>query len=246
MKVAIVDDLPADREKLQKDVDRWMKENRRESLTAPVLFENGEALLEYVRSTRGRFDIIFLDIYMAGMTGMDTARHLRAKGVDSCLIFTTETPEFAVESYDVNSSWYLLKPYSYEKLARALERCSASISEDQEMILVPGKSGEETLILHDIVYTEYERRHVQVHMKDGSCRPLAMRQADLADALLPYPFFCDCMKGVLVNLEAVDHLEKDRFLLKNGQPIPISRLKYPAVKEQYTDFSFSSLRRENL
>ncbi|MCD8347273.1 MAG: LytTR family DNA-binding domain-containing protein [Lachnospiraceae bacterium] len=251
MRAAIVDDLAEDREKLQKDVFRWMKENLDPPVTAPMLFDCGEVLLDNMKRTgeadSQRFDVIFLDIYMGdGMNGMDTARRIRDIDQDCCLVFTTQSPEFAVESYEVNSSWYLIKPYTYEKLSLALSRCRASLAESRESITVRGESGDEKLYLYDIVWTEYVNRHVIVHMKDGSSRPLSMRQGDFAELLLGYPCFCDCMKGVLVNFEAVDQLQKDRFLMKSGQSLPISRLKYQAVREQYLNYTFAKIREETI
>ncbi|MCD8335820.1 MAG: LytTR family DNA-binding domain-containing protein [Lachnospiraceae bacterium] len=251
MRVAIVDDLADDRDKLQKDVSRWMEENLDPPVTAPALFDCGETLLDNMKRTGETdsqcFDVIFLDIYMGdGMNGMDTARRIRKIDQDCCLVFTTQSPEFAVESYEVNSSWYLIKPHTYEKLSLALSRCHASLAESRESITVRGESGDERLYLHDVSWTEYMNRHVIVHMKDGSSRPLSMRQGDLAELLLEYPCFCDCMKGMLVNFEAVDQLQKDQFLMKNGQCLPISRLKYQAVREQYLNYSFAKVREETV
>ena len=71
-----------------------------------------------------------------------------------------------------------------------------------------------------------------------------MSQRDFSALLLPYPYFCDCIKGVLVNLEAVDKLLEDRFLLRGGVSIPISRLKYREVREQFLRFSYARVRGE--
>ncbi|MDO4338311.1 MAG: LytTR family DNA-binding domain-containing protein [Eubacteriales bacterium] len=240
MRVAIVDDLPEDSEKLLADVWRWAEETQTPLVPPPSLFDSGEALLDSM--TEGSFDVIFLDIYMNGMNGMETARKIRETDQSCRLIFTTLTPDFAVESYDVESSYYLVKPYSYQKLSLALNRCGISALEQEQFITIPGRLGEERLYLHDIVYTEYINRRITVHMKDGTCRSVAMRQSDFADALLEYPYFCDCIKGVLVNFEMVNQLQKDRFLLKNGQYIPISRLKYQSVREQFLEFSYAQTR----
>ena len=68
-----------------------------------------------------------------------------------------------------------------------------------------------------------------------------MRQADFAALLLAYPYFCDCTRGVLVNLEQVGNLLADRFLLKNGAAVSISRLKYQKVREQFLAFTYARM-----
>lgn len=240
MRIAIVDDLAEDSQKLRDDVCKWAEEAQIPLIPPPALFDSGEALLDNMEENS--FDVIFLDIYMKGINGMDTAKHIRKKDQSCRLLFTTLTPDFAVESYDVDSSYYLLKPYTYEKLSSALERCGAAALEQKQFIAIPGRAGEERLYLHDIVYTEYTNRHVEVYMKDGTCRSVAIRQKDFADTLLKYPYFCDCIKGILVNFEMVEQLQKDRFLLRGGIYIPISRLKYQSVREQFLKYSYSQTR----
>lgn len=241
MRIAIADDLPEDSRKLRENIYKWAEETQTVLASSPVIFESGEALLDSLDKTS--FDVIFLDIYMGELNGMETARLIRKKNKNCRLIFTTLTPEFAVESYDVDSSYYLLKPCSYEKLSAALNRCSSSF----EPFITVSESGiNERLYLCDIAYTEYTNRRVTIHMKNGATRSVSMRQSDLADALLKYPHFCDCMKGILVNFEMVDHLQKDRFLLKDGTYIPISRLKYPGVREQFLEYSYANIRGNTL
>ena len=69
-----------------------------------------------------------------------------------------------------------------------------------------------------------------------------MSQKSFSALLLEYPWFCDCIKGMLVNFEDVDKLLDDRFLLKSGVYIPISRLKYKDVREQFIEYSYSAVR----
>ena len=71
-----------------------------------------------------------------------------------------------------------------------------------------------------------------------------MKQADFTDMILSYPFLCNCIKGIIVNFEEVEKLLDNRFLLKDGTSIPISRLKYKEVREQFFEYTYSKLRRE--
>ena len=240
MRIAIVDDLSADAGKLMGFICRWAQEQGIFLVPAPAVFESGETLLAgFAPNT---FDVVFLDIYMSGMTGMEAAKKIREQD-DACqLIFTTTTREFAVDSYDVAAAFYLVKPYSYEKLAQALTRCGAEILEQSQCVMVPGAAGQQPLPLHRITHTEYCRRCVEVHLTSGEKLTVPMRQADFAALLLAYPYFCDCTRGVLVNLEQAENLLADRFLLKNGTAVPVSRLKYREVREQFLAFTYAQMR----
>lgn len=243
MRIAIVDDLPADAGNLRELICRWAQEQGVSLVPAPAVFESGEALLAgFAPDT---FDVIFLDIYMSGMTGMEAAKKIREQDSACQLIFTTTTREFAVDSYDVAAAFYLVKPCSYEKLAQALTRCGAELLEQSQCVMVPGTAGQQPLLLHRITHTEYSGRCVEVHLTGGETLAVPMRQGDFAALLLAYPYFCDCTRGVLVNLEQAEELLPDHFLLKDGTAVPVSRLKYKEVREQFLAFTYARMRGGN-
>lgn len=242
MRIAIAEDKTDDGSRLVSDLSRWTAENNIPLIPPPALYESGEALLEHFAPKK--YDVIFLDIFMEGMDGMETARCIRETDRACRLVFITTTTEFAVDSYDVDSSWYLVKPYSYDKLSQALARCGADYLEQNQCLAIPGKQGGQKLLLHQIVWTEYINRQICVHLENGEELYIRMRQSEFADRLLVYPYFCDCMKGLLVNLEFVEKLDGHCFLLKNGQILPISRLKYQNVREKYLDYSYAKVREQ--
>ena len=73
---------------------------------------------------------------MSGMTGMEAARKIREQDEFCQLIFTTTTTEFAVDSYEVGAAFYLVKPFSKEKLEQALLRCGAGLLEQGQSVIV--------------------------------------------------------------------------------------------------------------
>lgn len=243
MRIAIAEDRPDDSSRLVSDLLKWAADNNIPLTPPPALYESGEALLKHFSPEK--YDVIFLDIFMGDINGLETARYIRETDRMCRLVFITTTPEFAVDSYDVDSSWYLLKPYSYDKLSQALARCGADFLEQNQYLSIPGKQSEQKLLLHQIVWTEYINRQICIHLENGKEVYTRMRQSDFADLLLAYPYFCDCIKGILVNLEFIEKLDEHCFLLRNGQILPISRLKYRNVREKYLDYSYAKLRNQS-
>ena len=237
MRIAIVDDVPADRERLRQLLGQWSRETGTPLVPEPAVFSGGGAFL--AAFAPDQYDVVFLDIYMEGLDGMETARRLRRQDRLCRLVFTTTSTDFAVDSYEVDASYYLVKPFHLEKLAQAMERCGAKLLEQGQSLALPDG---DRLYLHPIAYTEFQNRRVVVHNQDGSRREIAMSQGDFAALLLAFPYFCDCMKGMLVNLEAVDKLLEDRFLLKSGDTVPISRLKYRQVRERFLAYTYARVR----
>lgn len=240
LKIAITEDRTDDGTLLSENISKWAAENNIPLVPSPSLYQSGEELLEHF--TEGKYDVIFLDIYLKGMDGMETARQIRKTDLSCRLIFTTITNEFAVDSYDVDSSWYLLKPYSYEKLSQALARCCADQLEQNQTLVIPGKKKEYRILIHQIVWTEYINRQICIHLQNGENQYIRMRQCEFSGIMQKYPYFCDCMKGILVNLEFVEKMDNKCFVLKTGRTLPISRLKYENVRQKFLDYSFAAAR----
>lgn len=239
MNIAIVDDRKTDSDRLVGFIDTYAEQHRLQ-WGAMDRFSSGEEFLGAF--TAGKYDLIFLDIYMDGITGMETAKRIRRADHGCRIIFITTSPEFAVESYDVSASFYLLKPIEKNGVFAALDRCGLQDAERTRAVEVATHFGKTVLPVHDISYTEHVRRQVLIHLKNGQDMEVSMSQKDFSTLLLQYPWFCDCIKGILVNFEDVDKLLEDRFLLKSGIQIPISRLKYRNVREQFLEYSYSKVR----
>jgi len=95
-------------------------------------YKDAGALLQ----KQGHYDIIFLDIQMDGINGMNAARKLRESGEDCFLVFVTVTREYVYEAFEVEASDYLLKPVVYERFARTMERIFHYINDRTESRLL--------------------------------------------------------------------------------------------------------------
>ena len=240
MRIAVVEDLDADFTVIENFIAEWAGEHQVPLVPASVRFSCGEDFLSSFSA--GKFDLIFLDIYMADINGMETARWIRKSDASCQVIFTTTTTDFAVQSYEVGASGYLVKPLTRDKFNQTMNRCRVKSLEHAQSVIVPGEGGKIPLFLHQITYTEYQRRYALVHLQNGDSLKILMRDADFSGLLLEYPYFCSCIRGILVNFEAVSSLSGTHFRLTDGTSVPISRSRYEEVKEQFFSFSFARTR----
>ena len=130
--IVICDDDSACLEQTCQLVNDWEA-----AISTPIsvkTMESGDKLLEYC--TKNSPDVILLDIMMPLLNGMDAARELREHNLISKIIFLTTSPEFAIESYDVDASGYLLKPVDREKLYKLLDKCLSAVSKPADSIAV--------------------------------------------------------------------------------------------------------------
>ena len=112
MQVAIIDDLAVCRQEIKEYLLRYMRENYQGEEPELDEFESGTRFLDAFRPQV--YDVIFIDQYMEGMSGMDTAREIRRVDEEAALIFVTTSCDHAVDSYGVRACGYLIKPFTYE------------------------------------------------------------------------------------------------------------------------------------
>ena len=218
-KIAIVEDTQEEKKNLTACLENY-KVQMHENISW-VCFENAYDFLE----SRERFDIVFFDIMLPGMNGMEAAEKLREYDNDIIIIFTTNMTSFAVKSYEVDALDYILKPISYErvefKLTKALnlirargETSVAINNEDGKLIRI--SSGQ-------IYYIEVTGHKLAYHTEKGTfCEKGSLSQ--LAETLEHYNF-ARCNACYLVNLRYIFAVDGYFLEMKNGDRLKISQPK---------------------
>lgn len=161
--IIICDDDDACLEQTCQLVNDW-----KAAISTPIsvkTMESGDKLLEYC--AKNSPDVILLDIMMPLLNGMDAARELREHNLISKIIFLTTSPEFAIESYDVDASGYLLKPVDRKKLYKLLDKCLSAISKPADSIAVHTAFGYQNVLMHHIEFLEAQNKKVMLALYDG-------------------------------------------------------------------------------
>ena len=167
----------------------------------------------------GRWALIFLDIFMPQLNGVEAARRLR-KVDDRCeIVFATTSREHGMEGYELHAMDYLTKPFTQQDVDGVLDWFLQKRSEQRRELPVRTQEGEESVRTQDIRYIESRGHSCVIHMPDrnvtvrGSIDELA---AGLDDA------FFRCHKSFLLNFAHVAQLEGNAFRLDSGESVPIS------------------------
>lgn len=224
IKVAIVDDEKVIREQIRTLAMRQGAEVRADVYAA------GSELLASDRE----YDVVFLDIQMEGVSGIDTARELRKKAEDTVVIFVTANKEYVFEAFDVSAFHYLLKPVEEKKFAEVFER-AASESEKRNMrrsepFLVRTRERSITLDTKDILYVESRGKKVEIHtMKESLEMYGSMNELE---SQLGSSFF-RCHRSYLVNMSHIAEYDSESILLNNGKTVYMSKDKYRFFVKAY-------------
>ena len=197
--------------------DFFRKKNREISCRT---FSDGEELLKY----DGQIDILFLDIQMKGMDGMETARRLRENKFRGCLIFITVLKEMVFQSFEVQTYDYLVKPLDEKLFEKTMERCLASIQNASEDSLLVQKGYEGRIIRKDeIVFCEIIDRKIYLNLASGEILDYYERIEKLETKLGEH--FFRCHRSYLINLRHLKGYKNGTAYMDNGKGVPVSRLR---------------------
>ena len=130
MTISIVDDIAEERALLRKRLEKILLQKNIEFHCCE--YENGEAFLE--ASKNQNFTVLFLDIYMDGINGIEIARNFRKFNKDCMLIFTTTSRDHALEGFQVRAMHYLVKPYSEEDLISLFDEILSRIPAPEKIL----------------------------------------------------------------------------------------------------------------
>lgn len=220
-KIAICDDEQHIREEIHNMLDRYASDNGRDFQYA--LFDSAAALL---RNYRADFDILFLDISMKGLDGMEAAREIRRQDERVCIIFVTSMQQYAIQGYSVRAFGFITKPMNYQELSMeldcALRNIDATRLRDTSITLRSGTQVDR-LTVSEIMYCEVRNHTVGVHLC-SSIRIYRYSMKELEQMLEQYGFFRP-HSAYLVNHAAIAQVLRTQLVLKNGEEIPIAQQK---------------------
>ena len=197
--------------------DFFRKKNREIQLRT---FLSGEELLNY----DGQIDILFLDIQMNGMDGLETARKLRAGKFRGFLIFITVLKEMVFQSFEVQAYDYLVKPVDEKQFRKTMERLYASMQNTSEDSLLVQQGYERRIVPKDeIVFCEVIDRKIYLNLASGEVVDYYERIENLETKLGSH--FFRCHRSYLINLKHLKGYKNGTACMDNGKEIPVSRLR---------------------
>ncbi len=231
MKIAICDDETDIRELIQNKVEEIYPE-------AEMIFcRSGEELL----ALEDKIDILFLDIQMQGMDGMETAKKLREKDKDMILIFVTASGEYVFQAFDVGAFHYLLKPIESEKFREVLQNAVEQLQlrntermETEEKYVMINHGGIHTKVLLDsIIYAEVFNRKIVIHRLDSDIEyygKMSELEKEAGDD------FFRSHRAYLVHFKYVEKYDASTIYLEKGTAL-MAKQKFPDFVKKYMQYN---------
>ena len=230
MRIAICDDEKNIRELIANKVVKQYPD------AEIIFFQSGEELLLSDES----IDILFLDIQMSGIDGMETARELRKKDKSVILVFVTAVEEYVFQAFDVGAFNYIVKPIDDGKFSDVLHRAvdewsSQNINEkepEERYVLINNSGVHTKVILDEIVYAEVFNRKVVIHKLDGEIEYYG-KMSDL-ESLAGDSFFRP-HRAYLINFKYVEKYDATTIYLERGTAL-MAKQNYPEFVKKYMKY----------
>ncbi|MDE6662611.1 MAG: LytTR family DNA-binding domain-containing protein [Lachnospiraceae bacterium] len=237
--IAICDDEELDLDK----VEQMLNDYHEESAGGEFLirrFVDSEDIFLQITTGNYQPDIILMDIYMPGSSGIETVRKLRDMGNTCRIVFMTSSHEHALEAYGVDALSYLVKPISEETLFPALDKVIKDIENNrsQYILLQTVNDCVCRVELNDIIYCEAQRKKQYICLKENESVYLRMTMAKLYELLCSYKGFVKLGVSYIVNMEHIERLDTQMLLLDNGKEIYLPRGSYKELRERYFDYYY--------
>ncbi len=229
MRIAVCDDVQEDAMLLTGYLKEIISEARVD------IYEDGCEFIENFTRMEKVYDLIFLDVHMPKLNGIDTAKEIRKKDLFVPIIFVTVSDKFYREAYDIFAFNYLIKPLKKERLEYVLYLLMCKNPGKEERVLnFRYRSQVHTLKLSEIVYISSSLHTVNFYLKGGRSVHCRGKLIDFAEQLKDSTFL-RCHQSFYVNMTEIISMKADSFQVKDGI-IPISRSYAKQVQEAYRKY----------
>lgn len=227
-RIAVCDDIPEFSEQLSQAIRSW--QNRPEDLWVDVFSDADSLIAAHIARS---FDIIFLDVVMPLLGGIEAAGEIRQQDKSVRIVFLTASAEFAIDSYRVKASNYLLKPLNPAQLYHCLDELFENIRQDSKAIPVRSRFGIHRVELNRIEYIEANNKGVIFALSDGQTILSADPLYRFENQLLVSDGFFKCSRSYIVNIHRIDTYTTKEIRMRSGYRIPIARSRQKEFEATY-------------
>jgi two-component system, LytTR family, response regulator LytT len=188
-------------------------------------FENPLEAAQYI--SKNHIDIVFTDIHMPGLNGIEFTRSMVSGPV---VIFTTAYEKYAIDGFKLDIADYLLKPFTYEefltsvhkaeRMIRSMSKPADEVQSNNEFLFLKSDYKIKRINFQDILYIEGLKEYVKVFTMHSDKPVLSLSSLKILEIKLPADKFMRVHRSYIVNLQKIDTIDRSRIVFgKNYIPI---------------------------
>lgn len=184
---------------------------------------------EKILKTIKQFDIIFMDIEIGNISGIDLALEVRKQNPNVIIIFITNYTTYISDAFDAIPFQYLLKPLNENKLLEVFKKAVSTIKNRKKYVEISWNGNSKYIECINIIYIEIYNRKTAIHINDGEIEKSSIKFINYANLLKSYGFI-RCHNSIIVNMFYIKYIKQNTIILENKEIIPISKKYLKDVK----------------
>lgn len=239
MRIAIVEDVPQEAIRL-KTALKSLSEDLRTSFDITI-FSSGEEFVNIF--DKDDFEIIFMDIYMSGITGIETAKKLREKDRHCLLIFLTTSTEHMPEAFSCHAFEYIQKPFVKERIVQVMTEALETLPDKAQYMEIISNRQTVRVFFDEIVSAVTDAHYLDITLSGGEKLHCRMTMPEFLKRTGADPRFIPVNKGITVNAEHILEFENNCCIMENGSKFPVRVRESAIVEQMFMDYNFEKIRR---
>lgn len=197
---------------------------------------NANDVVDMIMNNSLDYDVLFLDIDMSDVSGLEIARMLRKNGNDIMIFFVSAHEQYVFEAIEYNPFRYIRKNRMDKEIAIGLKSACARLEELQEEYIIIKTGGTEVRIKNDdIMYFELVSRKIEIHLKNDRVLYVRTTIRELIEELND-EHFIKLHSGCVVNVRYISAYSNYDVTLDNGETLIVSRTRVRNVKTVLTNY----------
>ncbi len=236
MRIAVIDDESIFRMQLKMMVEKIS--TAKEIHLEVDDFSSGADFIDSLSSRR--YDIVFMDIFMPEMDGIQTARKMRQMTEKTFLIFMTASEGHYPDAFSLHAFDYVTKPFTIERIQTVLNEIIEHTPMDAAFIKISVGPLEEKIYLKDIISVTTDGHYLEINRNDGSSARVRLTSGEFLEMSGGDKRFIMVNRGIIINMDYIDYVDGGDISMKDKSIFPISARKVSDISQKIKDYQFNN------
>ncbi|MBQ7155202.1 MAG: response regulator transcription factor [Synergistaceae bacterium] len=243
LNIAIVDDTLSDVVRLKNFIRNWSYGGACE-LGIIHSYASGEEMLKDFAPKV--FQIVFMDIVMDKLNGIETARQLRQEDTELLIVFMTTSDEYAFQAFPVHPFDYVLKPYSKNRVEKVLDEAVRVLTASDPTVTIKAANSDYTIPMRLVSSVVSQGHTVEINLTNGESILSTKTFKEVEKLFEEDSRFLLCNRGIIVNMSQISAQEKGVFVMKDGTRYPIRVNGQSKITAAFSRYLINSMRAREL
>jgi DNA-binding LytR/AlgR family response regulator len=195
---------------------------------------SGEELLAVIAGDEQRYQMYVLDIEMKELDGIELAHRIRAKNMNSIIIFITNHKELMQSVFEVNAFHFLVKPIEFEKAKQVFLKAIYALKIGKLVFQYKIRKAVYSIFYTQIILFESYKRKITIYTENDTCDFYGSLN-DIIDEV-NHQVFVQVHKSYIVNMNYIKYMEREAIVLFNGQRICVTKKYHKTFNDAYSNF----------